>query len=477
MPHACRSRSRSPRQKAPSAEAREALLAKFASFYWEPCDSPDVPPWSGLRALKIMRFREQLVMEVELAAEELEAEIVRDDCGEFRHQFPPTTKATVVRWQRFTFHEDLARMSDVLFRGPIEPHHADSIDLRLHHAWRRVRCTIADFEEYLAAIVDFRLSSVRVAMMLETVRPPDVLLSDGFYELPDARTLASLLALRCEKDDAEELLEMYRLVCQKLEGESCTWCGECLDERSAGGLFDGSSLTVPSTVPKVLVPHCGHAIHTLCFGSQLLPDRGRSDARGLCRRCGVSYAWTAIDVDPIVSAFCLLFGSYVDKRAQEMAAEGQIIKSAVISMAEICHSFSLELNGLVSPASAWMLLSKRHAFEAPPEAIEAIGEFVLDMLVPAPIEEPDEQPLSAPLPLVHPAVVGPEDRPDDIDALSDASSGLIEERRHLTEVFLPDADTCSRGSTAASDDEALPQIEEQVDEPPLPMALPPLCMS
>merc|ERR1719356_1136912 len=140
-------------------------------------------------------------------------------------------------------------------------------------------------------------------MMLETARPPEALQSDGYYELPDARTLASLLALRCEKDDAEELAEMYRLVCQKLEGERCTWCAEALDEHSAGGLFDGSALVIPATVPKVLVPQCGHAIHTLCFGSQLVPDAECDSCRGLCRRCGLPYSWTLIDIDPMVNAF------------------------------------------------------------------------------------------------------------------------------------------------------------------------------
>lgn len=339
-------------------------------------------------------------------------------------------------------------MSDVLFRGPIEPRHAVDVDQRLHFAWRRVRTTISDFEAYMTETVDFRVSAVRVAMMLETARPPEASEFDLSYELPDARTLSSLLLLRCEKDDAEELMEMYRLVCQKLQGERCTWCAEPLDERSAAGLFDGSSLAVPSTVPKVLVPQCGHPVHTVCFGSQLLPHQRCGGVRGRCRRCGYPYAWTAIDLDPIVSAFCLLFGSYVDKRASEMQAEGQIVRSAILSIAEICHGFSLELGGLIAPASAWVMLTKRHAFECPPEAIDVISESVLELLAPPP-REVEELPKEPPAPLVQTAVLGPEDRPDADDSLSDASSGLREERKHLTEVFLPDVD--SQSETGLSD--------------------------
>merc|ERR1719329_1753841 len=122
---------------------------------------------------------------------------------------------------------------------------------------------------------------------------------DPGYELPDARTLSSLLSMRCEKDDAEELMEMYRLLCQKLQGHRCVWCADPLDEQSAAGLFDGDTLVVPTNIPKVLVPQCGHPIHTLCFGSQLLPDSQSGGARGHCRRCGLSYAWTSIDIDPM----------------------------------------------------------------------------------------------------------------------------------------------------------------------------------
>jgi len=331
-------------------------------------------------------------------------------------------------------------MSDVLFRGPIEVRHGDDMDRRLHASWRRVRATIGDSEAYMRVIVDFRVSAVQVAMMLETARPPEAAQMDGSYELPDARCLASLLSLRCDKDDEEELHEMYRLVCQKLQGERCMRCAEALDEHSAAGLFDGSSLIVPSCVPKVLVPQCGHAVHTLCFASQLLPENS-AGARGLCRRCGFSYAWTSIDIDPMVSAFCLLFGSYVDKRATEMAAEGQIARSDILRIAEICQNFSLELGGLIVPSAAWAMLSRRHAFECPPDAINVISECILDILMPPP-QTVEELPLEPDAPLGHTAVVAPEDRFDD-DSLSDMSEGFQEHRKHVTEVFLPDVDSQS----------------------------------
>jgi len=471
------SRSRSPRQQAPSTEAREALLTEFARFYWVPPDAEDVPPFAGRRALEIMRFRNRLLDEVESVSDELLGE-VGDSCCPHHHP----TKASVFRWQRYTFFEDLTRMSDVLFRGPIEPRHALDVDHRLHLAWRRVRSTIGDIELYMAEIIDFRVAAVRVAMMLETARPPEASQFDCLYQLPDARTLSSLLSLRCEKDDAEELMEMYRLVCQKLEGKRCTWCAEALDEASAAGLFDGSTLVVPSTVPKILVPQCGHPVHTLCFGSQLLPDQRGCGVRGHCRQCGLSYSWTSIDVDPIVSAFCLLFGSYVDKRASEMHAEGQIVRSAIMSITEICHNFSLELGGLIAPASAWMMLTKRHAFECPPEAIDIISESVLDLLLPPPMGDADELPREPLGPLVNTAIIGPDDRLEDDDSLSDASSGLREERRHLTEVFLPDVDELSDAgfSEAAASDcgqsmEAPPADDDGFSPTELlpPFALPP----
>jgi len=320
-------------------------------------------------------------------------------------------------------------------------------------------------------------------MILETARPPEASHFDSSYALPDARTLSSLLSLRCEKDDAEELMEMYRLVCSKLSGERCAWCSGTLDESSSAGLFDGHTLAIPSTVPKVLVPQCGHPIHTLCFGSQLLPDQRCGGMRGHCRRCGYSYAWSSIDVDPIVSAFCLLFGSYVDKRASEMHAEGEIFRSAIDSMVEICHGFSQELCGLVAPASAWTMLVKRHAFECHPDAINVINECVLNIL--APLEDPElcsEVPKEPQGPLVHTAVVGPEDRHDSDEALSDASSGLIEERKHLTEVFLPDEDAASDLETEcaehiqAGNGEGLSPVDSPIDDLP-PLSLPPAAIS
>jgi len=467
-------RSRSPRHRNLSSEAREEFLTEFAKHYWVRPDV-DTPPFAGRRAVEIMRFRDRLLEEVESAGEELwdpEA-----DCHGQRFE---ASKATVVRWQRFTFFEDLVRMSDVLFRGPIEPTHGDDVQRRLDLAWRQVRSTIGNSEVYLSETVDYRVSAMRVAMMLETARPPEASELDGLYELPDARTLSSLLLLRCEKDDEEELMEMYRLVCQKLQGQRCTRCAEPIDERSAAGLFDGSTLSVPSTVPKILVPCCGHAVHTLCFGSQLLPDQRCNGVRGLCRRCGVPYGWASIDVDPMVSAFCLLFGSYVDNRAQEMLAEGQIVRSEIVRIAEICQSFSLELDCLVSSAHAWMLLKKRHAFECPEEAIDVISESVLDLLMhPSPGQDADEMPRAPLGPLVRTAVVCPEDRNADDDSLSDVSSGLREERKHLTEVFLPDVDTRSDGGRSEAFDadceEGQPGSEGDVSPRDVlpPLSLPP----
>mmetsp|Transcript_66629 Transcript_66629/g.187660 ORF Transcript_66629/g.187660 Transcript_66629/m.187660 type:complete len:284 (+) Transcript_66629:3-854(+) len=281
-------------------------------------------------------------------------------------------------------------------------------------------------------------------MMLETARPPEACQHDGMFELPDARTLASLLLLRCAKDDVEELLEMYRLVCQKLQGTVCVWCNQAFDENSSAGLFEGSDvLVIPATVPKVLVPHCGHAIHTLCFGSQLLAD-SHSGLRGGCRQCGLSYAWTSIDIDPMINAFCLLFGSFVDKKVLEMQVAGEVSRNTTLDIAEICQNFSLELCGLVSPASAWRLLTRRHTF-SDPETVSIIGDVILSLLAP-----PEPQEVQSPsLPMAAPAVIGPDDHSDDADSAVDARD------EHLTEVFLGDV-----GAKVPPDAGAEPPLDE-----------------
>lgn len=452
------SRSRSPVRSAPCLEDRETLLAQFAALYWAPPDSPELPPYVGNRVMEIKRFRERLVSEVEAAAFEAP---VSDDAKPYLK----VPKSMVVRWQRFVLYEDIARMSDVLFRGPIEPQHADDVDLRLMTAWRRMRGTISSLEEFTNAVVDFRVSAVRIAMMLETARPPEACHLDGFFELPDARTLSSLLLLRCEKDDEEELLEMYRLVCQKLEGKSCTWCGKPLDECSAAGLLDGSTLVVPSTVPKILVPQCGHAIHTVCFGTQLVREDD-AGVRGCCRRCGLPYEWTTIDADPIVNSFCVLFGHYVEDRVREMCDEGQVIEESTRSIAEVCLNLARELGGLVSPSTICVLLMKRHAFNldlVSPDSLETVCQCVLDQFLPAPPEERDRPPPPAlAQAAVAGAVFGPDDRRDG------SGSEMSDQERFLTEVFLPCEDSGDEVQTRVpSDDEAALQDlvpQEAVDK-------------
>lgn len=356
-------RSRSPlRCEELSQDDREALLADFAKRYWIPPDGPGAPPFSGSRAAQIVDYRIYLVEEVEGSANALiEAPGFGVDC--FPGLRRRLSKFTVAMWCRFTVFDDLAKMSDVLFRGPIEARHADEVDLRLHRAWRRLHLTIPDLQDFAAVTADHRISAVNVAMMLETARPPEASAQDGGFELPDARTLSSLLSLRCDRDDEEELSEMYRLLCQKLQAVTCDWCNGPFEESNAAGVFDGAEgLVMPATVPKVLVPQCGHAVHTLCFGSQLVPDRNET-RRGFCRRCGLDYAWTSIDLEPMVNGFCLLFGPYVDKRTREMGAAGELSQSVVLSVVEVCKNFSLELGGLMSAPSVWQLLVRRHSFK------------------------------------------------------------------------------------------------------------------
>jgi len=390
----------------------------------------------------VIRFREQLVNEIEAAVQELDGNV--EDIG-----LRPPSKRVIARWQRFTLNEDLARMSDVLFRGPISVRHGDEVDFRLHSAWRKFQSSIADLSEFVAAVTDFRISAVQIAMVLETVRPPEeIQLGGDSFELPDARTLASLLALRCEKDDIEELLEMYRLICQKLQGVTCTWCNQPFDECSSAGIFNGEEFKVPGTVPKILVPQCGHAIHTLCFGSQLAHEVGDGNCglRGDCRRCGLPYAWTSIDVDPMVNAFCLLFGSYVDKRARELCFAGDVVQSAdlshaaVVGIAEVCQSFSMELNGLVTPTAAWVFLMRRRNYTEP-ETVDMISDMVLRLLTPAePLEPAEEDEEERRRSMRATAIFSKTDAsvicPDDRSEGSGSAAGDADEP--ITEVFIPE---------------------------------------
>lgn len=434
---------------APTVEAREALLARFARLYHLPPDGPDVPPWAGARAERVIRFREQLVSQVEAAVQELD--VYAEDIG-----LTPPSKRVIARWQRFTLNEDLARMSDVLFRGPISVRHGDEVDLRLHTAWRKFQSSIAHLSEFVVAVTDFRISAVQIAMVLETVRPPEDIQFDDSFDLPDARTLASLLALRCEKDDIEELLEMYRLICHKLRGVTCTWCNQPFDECSSAGIFNGEEFN--GTVPKILVPQCGHAIHTLCFGSQLSHEDGGCGLRGDCRRCGLPYAWTSIDVDPMVNAFCLLFGDYVDKRARELRYTGggelwpgaEVLQADVVRIAEVCQSFSMELNGLVTPTAACVFLMKRRNYTEP-ETIDMLSDMVLRMLSPAEPLEPAEDEEERRRSLNATAIFSKTDAsvicPDDRSEGSGSAAGDVDEP--VTEVFVPEPDSLTRGGAAA----------------------------
>lgn len=438
-----RSRSRSPLRLpfggAPSEGEREDLLAEFARLYWLPPDEPNAPPWTGLRSSKVVAFRERIVKRVEIAAPLFDP---FDKIG----GYVEVTKGLLASWRAFTFFEDLARMSDVLFRGPIDVRHADDIDLRLHQAWRRLQPTISEFSDFVDAIREFRVSAVSIAMMLETARPPEAVHCD--IELPDARTLASLLALRCEKDDPEELIELYRLICQKLQGCTCTWCNRDFDEQTSAGLFEGQGELLGSpSVPKVLVPPCGCAMHTLCFGDQLVPDR-ESGPRGLCRRCGAPYAWTWNDADPIINAFCLMFGKYIDRKASDAKmGGGQLPPGAALGVAELCRNLSEELCGLVSPASAWVLMTKRHVF-VEPDTVDVISDAVLSHLMPAHLGPPGLPP---------PTILANQPCGD----LSDGPLSDVESENNLTEVFVHDKPV-----------DPEPHAADAISDSPLP---PPAC--
>eukprot|EP00971_Amphidinium_carterae_P211921 4205342-Amphidinium_carterae.1 len=182
-----------------------------------------------------------------------------------------------------------------------------------------MRATVYNVEDFEEVVSSFRVSAVRVAMMLESARPLDVAdLDENFEQEVDARTLSSLLHLRCHKDHPEELDAMYRLLCRKLSGTSCACCSQLIDEDTCTGGF-GCQDVVPALVPLLFVPQCGHAIHAVCFATMLVQETDPSE-RGRCRHCLQPYGWSGIDLDPLLSTFCWIFGKYVDREAQEMRA-------------------------------------------------------------------------------------------------------------------------------------------------------------
>eukprot|EP00434_Breviolum_minutum_P040680 symbB.v1.2.036160.t1/scaffold5040.1/size31563/1 len=132
-----KSRSRSPlRECTLSEEEQEALQLEFARYYWLPPEGND-PPWLGTRALRLTRYRLKLLGEIEQLVDARDLDQTGDS---LRLLCDPSIFARIrVRWQRFILLDDLARMSDVLFRGPIDSRHADEMDLRLHRAWRILR--------------------------------------------------------------------------------------------------------------------------------------------------------------------------------------------------------------------------------------------------------------------------------------------------------------------------------------------------
>jgi hypothetical protein len=159
-----------------------------------------------------------------------------------------------------------------------------------------------------------------------------------------------------------------------------------------------------------------------------------------------------------------------------MQAEDELNRNAILSIAEICQNFSLEMGGRVQPVSAWAMLRKRHNFECSPDVLEVIHEVVLDILAPPP-PELDDLPKEPPAPLVQTAVLCPEDRPEMDDCLSEASSGFLEEQKHLTEVFLPDVDAYSDAGCSEPGIEGAenPQDDDEFSPTELlpPLTLPP----
>jgi len=430
--HRCRSRSPRPIVP-PSLRDREALLAEFVRLYWEPPDFPDAPPWTGQRAAKLVDFRERLTSEAERVAA-----IGEDDDDRHINCEEALDGRLVSRWQRFVAMYDLARMSDVLFRGPIESSHEVDIDVRLSRAMRRVHESVTDVGEFLRHVAEFRVSAVNVAILLETSRGTHVEQAGDCEDLPDARTLAGLLTRRCGNDGCEEVIEMYRLLCQKLAGVACPMCGEGFDEAESAGCWaveTGAPGSPTASVPKVLVPQCGHAVHTACFGEHLSSNVG-AGPRGRCRCCGASFGWTSIDIDPLLSTFTEMNRTYFDSILVKVSDDVEDPLQDAIGVARACQNLAVESNGLVTAATAWLAIRHRYA-DSRPEVVDHFEGAMLQLLPLLEAERPcDRTPLEF---LTESVVIGPEDRSDaDDDAsCSSRSEGAKEFERHVVEVFLP----------------------------------------
>lgn len=351
------------------------MLAEFARHYWLPCDSPSTPPWSGERAKEVDRYRLWLVNQVEEAV----------GTPDLSLGLTAPCPKTVVRWQRFVFFEALAKMSEILYRGPITPELSYEVDANLTLTWRTLTKTIRDMLEFSVLTKAYRVSAVSVVMMLEAARPPE-LSSCEELDLPDARTLTSLLSLRSDKDNIQEILEMYRLVYRKLEGFCCPLCHRPFEESASTGLWLGDGAVVPIEVPKIFIPQCGHALHSSCFCTQLLREPQCSPACGRCRQCAAPYGWTPNDVDSLINIYCLMLGPKLDERAREGRTCRAIDTDALMNFVKASRNMSAELNEILSPASVWTLLIRRHRFKEG-HFVDIIHHTVLDFLTPPPVEQ------------------------------------------------------------------------------------------
>jgi len=151
------------------------------------------------------------------------------------------------------------------------------------------------------------VSSVHLALRLE---------AEG--EGADARTLMSLLAWRSERDVEEEVRQVYGLATMKLKFSgvgSCHLCAREFDVDTLGVLETEEELEeafqrgeeLPFAIPKIIVPPCGHAVHSICWCTRLVAsDREGEDRLGYCKEC-TKYTWYQIDTGILQKVFTFVF--------------------------------------------------------------------------------------------------------------------------------------------------------------------------
>lgn len=268
------------------------------------------------------------------------------------------------------FYDDLLRMSEVIFREePVEDIRASSLQYSLDATDRRLLRIIndemhGDIEAFDKMTAHHRVSAVHLALRLETGPV-------GTGASPDARTLMNLLAWRSELDPEDEVRQVYSLATMKLKFCGCGVCTLCQREfdvdllgvlENQEEIEDVRADDLPFAVPKIIVPRCGHAIHSLCWCARLVaPTLGEDILWGHCSVCKVQFEWLQMDIRILQKVFRFVFSNYLcralekdgfDTMSTDLTMNGDVAQAASLA-ATICTNFQAEATNIITAPCEW----------------------------------------------------------------------------------------------------------------------------